>query len=203
MQTMSSQKIYLDEPAVRIELSRVRFPKVCPVCGASASVLTRITLSSRGPSYLNRAWDPYYSSSVRVRQKLPQPKTRVVPLYVCDDHYYTDSGVERYKTCCFIVDGFAMAFFFFGLMFLGDAFYRGRPIPFWSMVFAAFFAGSLFLTYIAFRPNALERAVQIIGYDAGIQNILIVFKDKSYRDKVIQDNPMSTDLVSWIVKPGG
>lgn len=201
---MSSQKIHLEKPAVRIELSRVRFPKVCPVCGAPASVLSRITLSSRGRTYLNRAWDPYYNSSAygRVRQKLPQPKLRVIPIYVCENHYYTDTGVERYKTCCFIVDGFSMAFFFFGLMFLGDAFYRGRPIPFWSVVFSVLFAGSMLLSWIAFRPNALQRAVKIIGFDPGLQNILLVFKDKAYRDTVIEDNPMSTELVSWIVKPG-
>lgn len=198
---MSPQKIHLDEPAVRVELSRVRFPKICPVCGAQASILSRITLSSRGPNYLNRAWDPYYSSYGSARQKLPQPKLRVIPMYVCEDHYHTDDGVERYKTCCFIIDGFAMAFFFFGLLFLGDAFYRGRPIPFWSMAFSAFFAFSMFLTWIAFRPNALQRAVRIVGFDPGLQNILLVFKDKSYRDTVIQDNPMSTELVSWIVKP--
>jgi hypothetical protein len=120
---------------------------------------------------------------------------------VCENHYYTDTGVERYKTCCFIVDGFTMAFFFFGLMFLGDAFYRGRPIPFWSVAFSAFFTISMFLSWIAFRPNALQRAVKIIGFDPGLQNILLVFKNKGYRDMVIQDNPMSTELVSWIVKP--
>ncbi|MHA1287243.1 MAG: hypothetical protein ACTSPB_07535, partial [Candidatus Thorarchaeota archaeon] len=126
----------------------------------------------------------------------------VVPIYVCENHYYTDTGVERYKTCCFVVDGFTLAFFVFGLLFLGDSFYRGRPIPFWTMAFSAMFAISLFLTWIAFRPNALQRAVQILGFDPGLQNILLVFKDKSYRDMVIQENPMSTELVSWIVKPG-
>ncbi|MBE0526989.1 MAG: hypothetical protein IH631_08610, partial [Candidatus Thorarchaeota archaeon] len=82
-----------------------------------------------------------------------------------------------------------------------DAFYRGRPIPFWSMASSAFFAFSMFLTWLAFRPNALQRAVRIVGFDPGLQHILLVFKDKSYRDTVIQDNPMSTELVSWIVKP--
>jgi hypothetical protein len=125
----------------------------------------------------------------------------VVPIYVCENHYYTDIGVERYKICCFIVDGFAMAFFIFGLMFVGDAFYRGRPLSFWSVMFSAFFVSSLFLTWIAFRPNALQRAVQIVGFDSGLQNILLVFKDRAYRDTVIQDNPLSTELVSWIVKP--
>jgi len=198
---MSPQKLYLDEPAVRVEVSRIRFPKICPVCGRPASILSRISLSSRGANYLNRAWDPYYTASARVRRKLPQPKLRILPLYVCEDHYYSDEGAERYKSCCFITDGFAIAFFLFGLMFLGDAFNRGRPIPFWSFVFTAIFGLSMFLTWFAFRPNALERAVQILGFDSGMQNVLVVFKSQSYRETVIQDNPMSSELVSWIVKP--
>jgi len=200
---MSPQKHYLDEPAVRIELSRVRFPKICPVCGAPASILSRITLSSRGSNYLNRAWDPYYTPSLSIpaRRKLPPPKLRVIPIYVCENHYYTDEGVDRYKICCFIMDGFAMAFFVFGLMFLGDALNRGRPVPFWSVVFAIFFGLSMFLSWFAFRPNALERAVQILGYDPGMQNILIVFRSQMYRETVIKDNPMCSELVSWIVKP--
>ena len=199
---MSPQKLYLDEPAVRVELSRVRFPKICPVCGDPASILSRITLSSRGSKYLSRTWDPYFTASSRVRAKLPQPKQRVLPIYVCENHYHTDDGEDRYKSCCFIVDGFALAFFVFGLFFLGDSFYRGRPIPFWSMAFTAFFGFSLFLTWIAFRPNALQRAVKIIGFDPGIQNILLVFKNEMYRETVIQENPMASELVSWIVKPG-
>ena len=201
---MSPQKFYLEDPAVRIELSRVRFPKVCPVCGASASVLSRITLVTGGSSYLNRAWDPRYMPTLSrsARLSLPAPKLKVLPIYVCENHYHTDEGEDRYKSLCFIVDGLALAFFVFGLLFLGDSFYRGRPIPFWSMAFSAFFAFSLFLTWIAFRPNALQRSVQIIGFDPGFQNILLVFKNKSYRDLVIHDNPMSTELVSWIVKPG-
>ena len=193
--------MHLEKPAVRIDLSRVRFPKVCPVCGAPASILSRITLSSTSSNYLNRAWDPRYSTYGRTRQDLPQPKLRVLPIYVCEDHHYTDEGVDRYKSCCFIIDGFAMAFFFFGLMFLGDSFYRGRPIPFWSVAFSAFFAVSMLFTWIAFRPNALQRAVRIVGFDPGMQNILLVFNDKSYREAVIKDNPMTTELVSWIVKP--
>ena len=201
---MTPQKVYLDEPAVRVELSRVRFPRVCPVCGASASILSRITLVTGKSKYLNRSWDPSYtpSLSISARRSLPAPTLKVLPIYVCENHYHTDDGEDRYKSLCFIVDGLALAFFVFGLLFLGDSFHRGRPIPFWTVAFSVFFAFSMFLTWIAFRPNALQRAVQIIGYDPGVQNILLVFKDESYRNAVIQDNPMTTELVSWIIKPG-
>ncbi|MGY5872236.1 MAG: hypothetical protein RTV72_08335 [Candidatus Thorarchaeota archaeon] len=200
---MSGQKHYFDEPAVRVELSRVRFPKVCPVCGNSASILSRITLVSGKDRYLLRSWNPAYTPTLSIspRRSLPQPKLRVLPIYVCENHYHSDAGEDRYKSLCFIVDGLAMAFFLFGLFFLADAFHRGRPISFWSLAFSAFFAGSMFLTWIAFRPNALQRAVRIIGFDSGMQNVLIAFKDKSYRDLIIQENPMSSELVSWIVKP--
>ncbi len=193
---MSPQKLYLEEPAVRVQLSRVRFPKVCPVCGAPASIRSRVTLSPGGTK-----WD----SSFRARPKLKRfsrPTPKYLPIFVCEDHYYADDGEERYKSFCIIIDGLAMTFFFFGLIFLGDAFWRGRPLPFWSMVFSAFFAASLFFTWIAFRPSDFERAIKIVGFDPGMMNILIVFKDKSYRDMIIQDNPMTTELVSWIVKPG-
>lgn len=200
---MSGQKYYFEEPAVRLDLSRVRFPKICPVCGTPASTLSRITIVSGKTRYLNRSWDPAYTRAftLSARPSLPAPKLKVLPIYVCENHYHTDDGEDRYKSLCFIVDGFAMVFLFFGLMFLGDSFYRGRPIPFWSLAFSAFFAGSLFLTWIAFRPNALQKAVKIIGFDAGFQNVLIAFKDKSYRDLIIKENPMSSELVSWIVKP--
>ncbi|MGY5859498.1 MAG: hypothetical protein RTU63_09015 [Candidatus Thorarchaeota archaeon] len=200
---MSGQKYYFEEPAVRVQLSRVRFPRICPVCGAPASILSRITIVAGRTKYLRRSWDPAYTPtlSISARRSLPSPKMKVLPIYVCEDHEHSDDGTDRYQSCCFIVDGLAIAFFVFGLMFLGDALSRGRPIPFWSLAFSAFFAGSLFLTWIAFRPNALQRAVKIIGLDAGHQNVLIVFKDKSYRDLIIQENPMTTELVSWIVKP--
>lgn len=199
---MSPQKHYFEEPVVRVEVSRVRFPKVCPVCGAPASILSRITLTSGKGQYLNRRWDPYYSPHSRIRKQLPQPEMRVLPIFVCEDHYYTSDGEDRYKSFCFIIDGFAMASFFFGLLFLGDAFSRGLPLPFWSIAFSAFFAASLFLTWFAFRPCSLHRAVRIIGFDPGMQNVLLAFKDKSYRDAIIRDNPMTSELVSWIVKPG-
>jgi len=34
-----------------------------------------------------------------------------------------------------------------------------------------------------------------------MQNVLLAFKDKSYQEAIIQENPMTSELVSWIVKP--
>ena len=194
---MSPQKHYFEKPVVRVKISRVRFPKVCPVCGAPASILSRIILSSGGTK-----WDLSFRAHAIPMKHFPQPKLRVLPIFVCEDHDYTDDGEERYKSFCIIINGFAMTFFVFGLFFLGDAFSRGRPLPFWSVAFSALFAASLFFAWITFRPNALQRAVKIVGFDSSMQNVLLAFKEKSYQETVIQENPMASELVSWIVKPG-
>lgn len=198
---MSSHRYNFEEPVVRIDIVRGRFPKICPICGERGTKLARITIVSGRQQYLRRSWDPYYDPLVRRRQILPTPKMKILPIYTCENHFFSDEGHERYKTLCLIVDGFALAFLFFGLMFIGDAIARGRSISFWSMVFIAFFALSMFFSWIAFRPNLIERSVRIIGYDAGMQNVILDFRNKAYRDAVIEENPMTSELVSWIGKP--
>lgn len=199
---MSPQKQYFEEPVVRVELSKIQFPKLCPVCGVTASIPSRITLTSGKSESMSRSMNLRHSRHLRRIPQIPQPKMRVLRIFVCEGHYDTDEGEDRYKSFCFIIDGFAMAFFFFGLLFLGDAFSRGRPLPFWSVAFSVLFAVSLFFTWIAFRPKALQRAVQIVGFDSSMQNVLLAFKNKSYQEAVIQENPMASELISWIVKPG-
>ncbi len=200
---MSPQKEYFDEPVVRVELSKVRFPKLCPVCGATASIPSRISIASGKPTFMNPGSlrrSPY----LRRAQQFPQPqsKLQVLRIFVCEDHYDTDEGEDRYKSFCFIIDGLAMTSFFFGLLFLGDAYSRGKPLPFWSVAFSVLFAISLFFTWIAFRPKALQRAVKIVGFDSSMQNVLLDLKNKSYQEAILQENPMASELISWIVKPG-
>ena len=194
---MSPQKQYFEEPVVRVELSKVRFPTLCPVCGVTASIPSRITFTSGGTN-----WEPSFRAHSRHVRGLPQPDIQALRFFVCEDHYDTDEGEDRYKSFCLIIDGFTMAFFFFGLLFLGDAFSRGRPIPFWSVAFSVLFAISLFASWIAFRPKALQRAVQIVGFDSSMQNVLLAFENKSYQEAVLQENPMTSELISWITKPG-
>ena len=194
---MSPQKQYFDEPVVRVELSKVRFPKLCPVCGVTASIPSRITFTAGGTK-----WGSSFRAHAIPMKRVPQPKMQVLRFFVCEDHYDTAEGEDRYKSFCLIIDGFTMAFFFFGLLFLGDAFSRGRPLPFWSVAFSVLFAISLFFSWIAFRPKALQRAVKIVGFDSSMQNVLLAFENKSYQEAVIQENPMASELVSWIIKPG-
>lgn len=197
---MSPRKLHFDEPIVRVDISRARFPRVCPVCGNPATTTSRLTIVSGRPQYLRREWDPSFDPRVRRRQGIPQPNLKVLPIQVCANHYYTDEGEDRYKSLCLIVDGLAMAFMFFGLLLLGDSISRGSSISPWVSVFAVFFAVSLVSTVIAFRSSSLARAVRIVGFDAGMQNVLLAFKSGAYREEFVKENPVNSELVSWVVK---
>jgi hypothetical protein len=56
------------------------------------------------------------------------------------------------------------------------------------------------LTTIAFQPNALAKAVNIVGFDLGMQNVMIAFKSPKYQNEFMEANQMTAELVSWILK---
>lgn len=197
---MGQKKIYFDEPVVRVDISKARFPRVCPVCGNRATMVSRLTISSRRFQQSRREWSPSTTLQMRKRQDILQQNLKVLPIQVCSDHYYSDEGEDRYKSLCIIADGLAMAFMFFGLLFLGDSLSRGRSVSLWVPIFTAIFVISLVMTMIAFRPSALAQAVKIVGLDAGMQNVLLAFKNETYRDAFLKENPLNSEPVRWIVK---
>jgi hypothetical protein len=42
--------------------------------------------------------------------------------------------------------------------------------------------------------------MRIVGFDAGLQNIWLDFKNREYRDDFLKENPMTAELVSWVLK---
>jgi hypothetical protein len=125
---------------------------------------------------------------------------KVLPIQVCENHAHPDDGTDRYQTLCLIVDGLLMAFVFIGLLIIGDSISRARPVSFWPFLYILLFGIAVLSTKVAFRPNALERAVSIIGFDPGTQNVLILFKSADYRKQFLLENQMNAELVSWILR---
>ncbi len=134
------------------------------------------------------------------RKNGPQPEMKVLRVQVCEDHADPDAGTDRYQTLCIIIDGLLIGFLFMGLLFIGDRYWRGRPISFWPFLFIGLFGLAMVLTKVAFMPNAVAKAVRIVGFDTGMQNVLIAFKNPTYRDEFMKENQMTAELVSWILK---
>jgi len=194
---MCPRKEYFDEPIVKVELLKARFPKTCPVCGAPATKVVRMNIAKTGKIPLRPSLD-YLSPR---RQGPQQSELKVLPIQVCENHADPYAGTDRYQSLCILVDGLLLVFAFFSLLVIGDAISRTRAIPFWAFLYIGVFGIALLLTAAAFSPNALEKQVKIIGFDLGMQNILISFKRSDYREQFMDDNQMTAELVSWIIRP--
>ncbi|MHA1960874.1 MAG: hypothetical protein ACW99U_11610 [Candidatus Thorarchaeota archaeon] len=197
---LSPRKEYFDEPLVRANSSKVRFPKVCPVCNEHATSNTRVTIAPTKKQYLRPEWDPSFYPSARRRMRLGamELKTFVVP--VCSDHLYADESTCRPRVLCMVADGICLAGLLFALMTLGNLFWLGYQvtfIEFWPfMLFGLFMT----MTFIAFRPNAFQTRFRIVGFDTRHDNVLFDFKNKEYREAFLKENPMTADLVNWVIR---
>ncbi|TET07403.1 MAG: hypothetical protein E3J86_13175 [Candidatus Thorarchaeota archaeon] len=194
---MSPRREFFDEPVVRVETLKARFPRTCPVCGSPATKIMRMKIA-RGTEFT----DPAYSLSVRRKVGPQHPEMQVLRVQVCEDHANPDAGTDRYQTLCILVDGLLVGFLVFGLLFIGDSFWRRRPMSIWPFLIIGLFGLAMILTKVAFMPNAVAKAVRIVGFDAGMQNVLIAFKSPMYRNEFMQENQMTAELVSWILKAG-
>lgn len=197
---MSPRKEYFDEPLVKVDFLKARFPKTCPVCGAPATKVVRLKVAKTGKQYLRRSWQYVYSPYTRFRGESKSSEMKVLPIQVCENHANPDDGTDRYQSLCLIVDGLLMAFAIFSVFLIGDSISRSRPIGLWPLLFIGLFGISLFLTLVAFRPNVIEKAVRIIGFDPGMQNVLLAFKRSEYRAQFMDENQMTAELVRWIIR---
>ena len=125
-------------------------------------------------------------------------KTLMVP--VCEDHLYYDESDCRLKMICIICDGFLGALFMFAFFSLGTSLWLGLPIAQWVVITFALFLISLIATSLTFRPNEFQSHVRLVGFDTGLQYVWFEFKNESYREEFLKENPMSAELISWVVR---
>jgi hypothetical protein len=193
---MSPRKEYFDEPLVKVDFLKARFPKTCPVCGAPATKVARLKIAKAGKRLMQYPYGPY----VPIKLGSQQPEMKALPIQVCDEHTDPDAGTDRYQSLCLIVGGLLTAFVVFSLLIIGDRISRSRPIPFWAFLYIGLFGIALLLSKVAFSPNVLEKAVNIIGFDPGMQNVLLAFKRSDYREQFLDENQMNAELITWIMR---
>ncbi len=128
---------------------------------------------------------------------LSQAQTFIVP--VCEDHYYVDKSEWRHRLLCVVVDGILMEMFFFALLIMGSNFWLGRASAFWVYAILTVFVVAMVLSYLTFRLNPFESAFRIVGFDAALQNVWLLLKNHEYRDAFLNENPVSSELVNWII----
>ncbi|NHJ14119.1 MAG: hypothetical protein EAX95_10615 [Candidatus Thorarchaeota archaeon] len=200
---MSPKRVVFDQPIVRVSLDGLQFPHICPICTAPAEDYIRVSVMPEERAALTSTARPTtalfgsrYQRDSSIR--LSQGKAFIVP--VCREHHYTDEGSYRYQSYCIVFDGLALSLLILALLMGGNNFWRGDPPSPWLFISIAVFAVFLGLTYVLFQPGPIESAVRIIGFDTGLANVWIAFKNPAYRDEFVRHNEMSAELVKWVMK---
>ena len=196
---MSPQKEYFENPVVRVDSQQIRYPRICPVCTERATKVARISIRP-GKQYLRPMWNPTFYPSARRRMGpfTTEMKTLMIP--VCEDHLYHDESDCRLKMICLIGDGLLAAFFMFAFFSLGNSLWMGLPIAQWIIITFVLFLISLMATSLTFRPNAFQSHVKLVGFDKGLQYVWFEFKNALYREEFLKENPMSAELITWVVR---
>lgn len=197
---MTRSKKVFNEPLVRVKISRLRFPNICPVCGEPTTTTTLLTTSPKRKRYLRPHWDPAFSPGSRKHfgLSLPQKKTFLIP--VCNNHEIVDDGKWRLRSIVSLFVAVIASSSIFVLMFAGSDIWNGYGIRPWVPGYFLVLAISIIIGYLAFRPSVLECAVKIIGFDFDVQYVWFYLKNPEYLRKFLNENAMNAELVSWIVK---
>ena len=196
--TSTRRRYYFDEPIVRAKVSRIRFPKNCPVCGGPTSKTSRISTNPRKKVWLRPSWDPQFSSMGK--NQLANAETKSFLVEVCEDHAVTDNAEMRMRGLSTFVASILVAVSIFALLFAGADYWAGRPVSPWVYSYLLVLILSTLFVYVAFRPSALEASFRIIGFDFELQYVWLAMSNPTYRNLFLNENPIAAELVTWIVK---
>ncbi|TFF96809.1 hypothetical protein EU546_00555 [Candidatus Thorarchaeota archaeon] len=199
--TVSAKRVEFEKPIVRVNLDKIRFPKRCPVCGVRADSVTRITVIPGEKQYFRPLGDIHFLPSGRPFFERPDPerkKTLMVP--VCQEHKYVAEEECRFRVLCIISDGILMAMTLFAIFNITNDITLSRLSGLWTYGVIGLFGLALGLTYVTFRPRAVEQAVRIVGFDNGFQYVWLELENEAYREAFLEENKMHAELVSWVVK---
>ena len=195
---MSPQRIVFDEPIVRAETEKLKFPRICPVCGDPAEDIMPLTVIPNQYKSLRPSMDyvPSFYGRGQNNPIIPVKKTLYIP--VCEYHHYTDEGAGQYRSYCIVFDGLALVYLILALLTFGNQFWSAGRLNPWLLLGFGVFGTFLAITFVLFRPGPVEAAVKIIGFDGGFRHIWLQFKESRYRDEFMKENAMTAELVNWI-----
>jgi hypothetical protein len=196
---VTREKKYFKEPLVRVKMSWLHFPKICPVCCSPSTSTTRITTTPRNKQWLRPHWNPSFYAGDRRRLGLPIPESKSFLVPVCEEHSIADEGNIRMRGLAMLLAAILSGMSVFALIFIGYDISSGRGIHPITTVYILGLFLSLVFGYVAFRPNALESSVKIIGFDFDLQNVWLQLKNPEYRLRFVQENQLGSEYVNWIV----
>ncbi len=185
------RKETFNSPVIKVPIHKMRFPRICPVCGLEANETTRLTLYKNAVPSMGARWGQ------DLKKKLSGKRALLV--HVCEDHKFTDDEEMNYKTLCACSNGLLFSLFLFSFFWIGSDFWLGRPLNVVNLSIGVAFFFSVIASVYAFRTNPLKEYLRVIGSDRDQRFLWLELRNEAYREEFMKENAVQAELVSWVV----
>lgn len=178
--------------SIKVKLSKIQFPELCPVCLSDAEDLVFVTIVERaGDDYDASSWTSGKDKTAVALDAARGATTFAVA--TCMSH--GSKSVRSLKTRLIAVLGFFILFYpilFFLLQINVALVYSGVLLPPLLGFFVTFFTLILFFLY-GFFPRALERNLRFHDVSRVKDSLSLSISNPEYRNKFLELNEMNTE----------
>lgn len=183
--------------SIKVKLTKIQFPEICPVCLDDAEDLVFVTIVEKArDDFEALAWNNGKDKTKAALDTARGATTFGVP--TCMSH--GSKSVRSFRTKMIAVLGFFIMFYpiLFYVLQINLALTYSRPlIPPATGFLVTFTALFLFLLY-GFFPRALERALRFHNVSRAKDSVFLSISSSEYRNHFLEMNEMFSDEIQEV-----
>lgn len=180
----------------RFNPDRVTFPDTCPVCNKPAAA-EGIVIASQGKE--EEGFGSIRPSSItapRHRASLIQSvSTRKLRIPTCSEHATSEGENTTARSVAAIINGLSIIAFLIVSFNLGLTIMQGMPVAPWMAILWISIVIAMLASYKALGPTDLQKAIEVVEYDAGGSRLTVQISNLSYARQFLHSNTDSVEII--------
>jgi hypothetical protein len=184
-----------DLSKIRVKMSKIRFPEICPVCLEEPEDLVFVTILEKfGDDFGASSWNKQEDKVSVALNAAKGAITFTIP--TCMLH--GSRSVRTLKTKLIAALGFFILFYpiLFYILEINVALVYSRPLTQPILGLTTTTVAFLIILLYGLYPRALERAVHFDSVNRANDQVLISIKNKEYRSRFLELNKMVADVMN-------
>lgn len=180
---------------IRVKLSKIRFPEVCPVCFEEPEDLVFVTIIEKHhDDYTTSSWSKQQDKTAVALEAARGATTFTIPS--CMRH--GSRSVRSLKTKLIAVFGFFILFYpiLYFLLQINVALVYSRPLLNPLLGFLGVAAILLVVLLYGMFPRALERAIRFHDVSRVKDSVVLSISNKAYRSLFLELNELTSEIIT-------
>jgi hypothetical protein len=178
---------------IRVKMSKIQFPEVCPVCLEEPEDLVFVTIIEKADDYASSSWAKQQDKAAVALSAAKGVTTFAIP--TCMKH--GSKSVRSLKTKIIAALGFFVLFYpiLFFLLQINVALVYSRPILSPLLGFIVTTTLLVMILLYGLFPRVLERAIRFHDVSSVKNSVLLSLSNTEYHKLFLNLNKMVVDIV--------